>query len=411
MNWWNRRSETARDAVGAIPLVLIFVFTQQIYGVGGPLPRAVAVVLVIGLAMTFRRRWPVASYTGALAIVAVAQTGLELLAIVGYSLVAHEPRARPTVVVGCSTVAMVVGYLQYWPSLVLADIVGDLGIVAAIAILPVVLGRAVRTYRQTTKELQDRNTELVRLREQEARHAVQTERLRIARELHDVVAHHVSAMTVRARAGRHVAANDPQAASDALAYIAESGTATLTAMRTFVGTLREGGGDGVDGREGFAPQPGLDELPGLLESFRGTGLVVHAEVATAPAGIAPALGLNVHRIVQEGLTNVIRHAAAERAWVAVRFDADAVHIEIDDNGRGLRSDGPPPGHGLVGVAERAALHDGTSVLGASPRGGCRLEARLALGPDGAPEVVTGSIAESTTRPPLTGTVSASPVRP
>jgi signal transduction histidine kinase len=120
----------------------------------------------------------------------------------------------------------------------------------------------------------------------------------------------------------------------------------------------------------------VGEIPALLESFRGTGLVIHDDVDDPPGGIGPALGLNVYRIVQEALTNVIRHGAAERAWVQVRFDEDAVHLRIDDNGRGLQLDGRSPGHGLVGVAERAALHDGTSSLGPSPRGGCRLEATL-----------------------------------
>jgi signal transduction histidine kinase len=252
----------------------------------------------------------------------------------------------------------------------------DLAIIAVVAIVPVLLGIGVRRYRSTTTELAARNAELVRLREQAAEHAVQTERLRIARELHDVVAHHVSAMTVRARAGHHVAASDPAAAVEALAYVAESGTSTLNSMRAFVGTLRDGQSGQTDDPTGVVPQPGVDEIPALLESLRGTGLVVHAELDDPPAWIGAALGLNVYRIVQEGLTNVIRHGAAERAWVQVRFEEDAVHVQIDDNGRGLQRDGRTPGHGLVGVAERAALHAGTSSLGASPRGGCRLEATL-----------------------------------
>jgi signal transduction histidine kinase len=376
MGWWSRRSETTRDAAGAVPLVLIFVVAQQGFAADQSLARGVLVVSAIVLAMTLRRQRPVVSYVAVLAVVALFQTGLELLCVISYSLIVYVPRARPALVALVSALAVVLGYVQYWPAFVLADVAPDLAIIAVVAIAPVLLGIGVRRYRTTAEELAARNAELVRLREQAATHAVQTERLRIARELHDVVAHHVSAMTVRARAGHHVAAADPDAATEALAYVAESGTATLNSMRTFVGTLRDGANEALDDAAGVLPQPGVVDVPALLETFRGTGLVVHADLAEPPVEIGPALGLNIYRIVQEALTNVIRHGAAERAWVDIHYDEDAVFILIDDNGRGLVRDGRAPGHGLVGVAERAALHDGTSSLGPGPRGGCRLEAML-----------------------------------
>lgn len=376
MRRWNRLPEVVRDAVGSVPIILIFVVGQQGFGEGQSLIRAVAVVAVIAVSVTFRRRWPLGSYVAGLATVVAAQTGLELLAVLSYTVVVHRPRVRPTAVAGASALACIVGYLQYWPAFVLADVAGDLAIIAVVSVLPVLLGRAVRQYRETAAELAARNAELVRLREQEARHAVQTERLRIARELHDVVAHHISAMTVRARAGRHVADTDSAAATEALAYIADAGTATLAAMRTFVATLRDHG-DETTGGDGLAPQPGLADLDALLESCRGAGLVVHADIGPPPP-VTPALGLNTYRIVQEALTNVIRHGAAERAWVRIWYTEDTVHIEVDDNGRGSDSAGRPAGHGLVGMAERAALHDGASELGPSPRGGCRLKAALRL---------------------------------
>lgn len=363
-----------RDAVGALPLVLVFIFAQQIYGDGGPLLRAVAVVLVMGAALIVRRRWPVLTFAAALLTVIAATTGLEFLIVASYTVVVYEPRARPAVVAAVSAVAMTLGYLRYWPVLELAAIAGDLILIAAIAVLPAALGRLVRQSRRATAELQSRNAELVTLREKEAAHAVEAERFRIARELHDVVAHHVSAMTVRARAGHHVASRDPQAAADALGYIARAGSQTLTAMGGFVGTLR---GKDAD-RDGAAPQPGLSDIPDLLESFRGTGLVVHADLDT-DAAAAPALELNAYRIVEEALTNAIRHGGAERVWVRVALGADRLDIRVDDNGRGLRTRGRFAGHGLIGVAERAALHDGTSALGPSARGGCLLEATLYLG--------------------------------
>jgi signal transduction histidine kinase len=290
-------------------------------------------------------------------------------------VVVYAERSRPVVVAGVSLLVTFAGFLRYWPVFVLDDVAGDLALIVGVTILPVVFGWSVRRARATAAELAERNLELERLREQEAQHAVQTERLRIARELHDVVAHHVSAMTVRARAGHHVAARDPQAATDALAFVAASGTSTLAAMGTFVGALR--GTESDHGAEQLGPQPGLAGLAELVESFRGLGLVVDEEIQPLPDDLATALSLNVYRIVQEALTNVVRHGAAERAWLKVTTVGDRLRIEVVDNGRGLPPD-HRPGHGLVGMAERAALHSGDVSLGPSPGGGCRLEANLQI---------------------------------
>ncbi|MCZ2857462.1 sensor histidine kinase [Blastococcus sp. VKM Ac-2987] len=377
MTWWRALPELLRDAVGALAIILIFVIAQQIYGDGGSLPRAVAIVVVMGVALTVRRRWPAASYAAGLLTVVFATTGMEFLAVVSYTLVAYRERVRPAPVAGISALALVIGHLDYWPELVVDQVAGDLILIAGISVLPVVLGQAVRNARRTTTELTRRNAELVVLRQQAADHAVETERFRIARELHDVVAHHVSAMTVRARAGHHVAERDPQAAVDALGYVAEAGSEALTAMGSFVGTLR--GEVAAGGRDELVPQPTLEDLPDLLESFRRTGLVVHEDLHTSGVSVARALGLNAYRIVEEALTNAIRHGAAERVWVQMWFDGEDLHLQVDDNGRGLDGGCTPTGHGLVGMAERAELHGGAMVFGPSPRGGCRVEATLPTG--------------------------------
>lgn len=376
MDWWRRRSEITRDAVGAVPVVLAFILVQHVFGDDDSVVETIAIVVVMGAALSVRRRWPLVTYIAALAMVLIATTGLILLTIATYTLVAHHPRPRPVAVAIVSAVAMLVGHLRYWPEFTLEVMIEDLLLILALAVLPVVFGRAVRASRRTTEELRARNAELVTLREKEAEHAVEAERFRIARELHDVVAHHVSAMTVRARAGGHVASGDRRAAEDALSYIAEAGTETLTAMGAFVGTLRGTQGTADSGK--LAPQPGLEDLPDLLEAFRGTGLVVHADLEASPRTIGPALGLNTYRIVQEAMTNAIRHGAAERAWVRVWFTENKICIQVDDNGRGLKEEGHRLGHGLIGVGERAALHGGRSRLATSPRGGCRLEAELSF---------------------------------
>jgi signal transduction histidine kinase len=231
MSWWQRRSVTVRDAAGAVPIVLLFVLVEQISGDGRSLAHAIVVVLIMGLALGLRRRWPIVTFVTALLTVAVAMTGLVFLAVAGYTLVAYDARARPAVVAGVSALAATVGFMRWWPAFVLQDVAGDLAILAVVSVLPVVVGRAVRASRLWTAELETQNAELVALRGKTAEHAVQSERLRIARELHDVVAHHVSAITVRARAGHHVAPRDPQAAADALAYIAGAGTKAGSADR------------------------------------------------------------------------------------------------------------------------------------------------------------------------------------
>ncbi|MFO7777151.1 MAG: sensor histidine kinase [Nitriliruptoraceae bacterium] len=376
MSWWREQPELLRDAVGAVPIALL-VAVNQSTPEEASVTQVIVTMLVVAVAMTVRRRRPLVTYLAALLVVAIAQTGLEFLAVASYTVVVHTSRPRALLVVATSAVAALAGYLRYWSTLSSEAIVGDLVLIAAIAVLPVVLGCAVRNARKARAELEARNAELVELRGREAAHAVQRERLRIARELHDVVAHHVSAMTLRANAGRHLATRDPEAAADALDYIATSGRATLDEMRTFVGALR---GDEVSASGALAPTPGLADLPELLASYRRGGLTVDAELDDVGGDVPTAVGLHVYRIVEEGLTNVLRHSGAERAWVRLRCEDGTIHLTVDDNGHGLPDDGPHDGHGLVGIAERVALQGGRCNLGPGPHGGCRLEASLLVTP-------------------------------
>lgn len=374
MQWWRERSEILRDTVGGLPIALLVAVNQRTPEEAS-LTQVVVTMAVIAVALTLRRRRPLLTYTVALLVVAIAQTGLEFLAVASYAAVVHLPRPRPIAVVAASTLASLAGYLRYWPSLRIEDIAADLVLIAAIALLPVVLGDAVRSSRHARAELEARNAELVELRRKEAAHAVQRERLRIARELHDVVAHHVSAMTLCANAGRHIAASDPRAAAAALDDIAASGRATLDEMRSFVGALR-GDDTGVAGT--LAPTPGLADLPELLASYRRHGLTVNAQLSDTGVDVPTPLGLHAYRIVEEGLTNVLRHSGADRAWVRLEVEDATILLTIDDDGHGLPDDGPRDGHGLIGVAERVALHGGHCDLGPGAHGGCRLTASLPL---------------------------------
>ena len=225
-----------------------------------------------------------------------------------------------------------------------------------------------------------------RLREQ----AVMDERLRIARELHDVVAHHVSAMGIQAGAARRVLDRDADAARQALTNVEEASRDAVTQMRRLLGTLREGEVQ----RDAGASQPrtteaGVDDLPGLVAEGSGDGLSVSLDVVESPEGAASRLprgiGLAVYRTVQEALTNVRRHSSADTVSVVVRIDETRTRpyaeVEVVDNGR-PRSGTSGSGLGQLGIRERAATHDGQVEIGPRVAGGYRVRVRYPLGAAG-----------------------------
>ena len=219
------------------------------------------------------------------------------------------------------------------------------------------LGEAARSRRATASE--------------EARRAVSEEQARIARELHDVIAHSVSVIVVQAAAADDVFEERPDQARAALRTIEQTGRDTLGELRRLLSAVRP-----VEGADPTGPQPGLHRLEELAEPLRAGGLevVVHREGETAalPAGVE----LSAYRIVQEALTNTLRHARATRAEVTVRCDEEALEVDVLDDGRAAPSEGG--GHGLVGMCERAALLGGTLEAGPHPQGGFRVHARLPL---------------------------------
>lgn len=219
-----------------------------------------------------------------------------------------------------------------------------------------------------------------RLREQ----AVMDERLRIARDLHDVVAHGVSAMGIQAGAARRVLDRDPDAARTALSQVEQASRDAVTQMRRLLGTLREGTGGAADEREGRTSEAGVADLPDLVAEVAGTGLAVHLDVVEAQdaaAGRLPrGIGLAVYRTVQEALTNVRRHSTADTVSVVVRVDeaASFAEVEVVDNGR-PRHGTSGSGLGQLGIRERAATHDGQVDIGPRVTGGYRVRVRYPLG--------------------------------
>jgi len=213
--------------------------------------------------------------------------------------------------------------------------------------------------------------------ESAARVAVAEERSRIARELHDVVAHAVSVMVLQVGAVRHKLPESMTEDSEALRRVERAGRTALAEMRRLLAAMRPDGDEAE-----LVPQPGLDGLDSLLAEVGRAGLPVELHLEGDPYPLPRGLDLSAYRIVQEGLTNVLKHAGASDADVVVRYRPDEVEIEVRDNGNG-RAGGDGMGHGLVGIRERVKIYGGEMSARAEPEGGFVLSTRLPVGEDGA----------------------------
>jgi signal transduction histidine kinase len=208
--------------------------------------------------------------------------------------------------------------------------------------------------------------------EQRARDAVARERARIARELHDIVTHNVSVMVVQAAAGNEVFEEQPERAREALAAVEQVGRRALGELRRLLDVVAEDEGEG----EGTLPQPGLARLAELVENVRAAGLAVDLTIEGTPQELAPGVDLSAYRIVQEALTNTLKHARASRALVRVRYAPAQLELDVRDDGIGGTV---TPGRGLVGMRERVAFLGGELEAGSTPSGGFVVRARIPVG--------------------------------
>jgi signal transduction histidine kinase len=245
------------------------------------------------------------------------------------------------------------------------------------------VGFAARTQRQYAAGLREQAETRVQAETDRSRRALAEERLRIARELHDVVAHSMGVIAVQAGAAGHVAATHPREAVQALHAIEETSRSALQELRRMLTVLREDS-HGPDGTAaGLLPAPGLADLPGLIERTRQAGLCIELTQTGEPARLAEGSGLAAFRIVQEALTNVVRHAGADHARVRLEHGPRGLGITVTDNGTGSGLPGPPrEGHGLQGMRERAALYGGDFGAGPRPGGGYQVSAFLPALPAG-----------------------------
>jgi signal transduction histidine kinase len=243
------------------------------------------------------------------------------------------------------------------------------------------LGHFVGVRRLYVLQLEERTAELEQAREELARRAVVEERLRLARELHDVVAHAMSVIAVQSGVGAHIANTQPKEAAKALVAIEATSRASLEELRRLLGVLRQED----DPQGALAPVPGLGDLETLLAEVAKAGLAVKLQVEGTPAPLPAGVDLSAYRIVQEALTNVVKHAGPTRAQVVVGFRDQDVRVEVTDDGRGAVTSGSDgragTGHGLIGMRERVQAFGGDLEVGPRPGGGFRVAARLPLAVD------------------------------
>jgi signal transduction histidine kinase len=345
----------------------------------GVRPRWAAAVteLPAGLALAWRRRFPLAT----VAAVSVA-TGVEVVLRVPvdqpivplaaevvslYSLALASTFARATAGIGIWAATLVALGLARHPGS-LSIKVGNIAFGLVIAGAAWTAGRAVRTRTEHASEHALRADRL----EAERATVVAQERARIARELHDVIAHSVSVMVVQAAAATEMLKHDPERASQPLAAVEETGRQALVEMGRLVGLLREGE------HFGLAPQPGLDDLDALAAQVTEAGLPVEVRIEGARRPVPLGIDLSAYRVIQEALTNALKHAGRARAHVLLRFETDALEVEVVDDGSG----GAPMhsgGHGLIGMRERVSVFGGEFHAGPRPGGGYTVRARMPFG--------------------------------
>jgi signal transduction histidine kinase len=403
--WLPRLPQQAADAllgvlVSAWQLALLLLV--RAYEGGGlryvePGVAAVLLVAAQGLPLAWRRRRPLLVLVVALLAntayyaLGFPLTGFDLaLPIALYSAAAYTGQRASLLAAGATVASFLALYGfevgVFWASVPFSFLVWLVLIFAGVW----VWGRYVQVRRAYTAELEARAERAERDREAEARRAVAAERARIARELHDVVAHHVSVTVVQAGAARQVLDSDPDRSRSALVAIEEAGRRALTAMPSLLRALRTDDAD-----EARAPQPTLADLDDLVAGVTAAGLPVTLRVLGSKQALPPSLDLCAYRIVQEALTNSLKHAGPANAEVVICYGREHLEVTVTDDGAESASGRRPSdsdrrlrrsGHGLVGMRERVALFGGELHTGQRPEGGFQVVARLPLD--------TGSLTEA-----------------
>jgi signal transduction histidine kinase len=352
-------------------------------------PGIIVSLLAVTLPLALRRRFPL---TAACVVIAAFVVGRVLVnpGVPGlaswenyltvwvcwlalYSAVAYRRRTRLAIVVLAVLVAAlfaeVLREVLFYKGGVLRGLPLNqsfvLGYNAAFIAFPLLLGIAVRSRREREDELAARTTELQREREENARRAVLDERVRIARELHDVVAHHVSVMGVQAGAARRVMAKQPEKAEEVLSSIEASSRQAVVELHRLLGFLRR-----PDQPEERAPQPDLAQLPELVATLGEGGLTVELSIEGEPQALPRTLEVSAYRVIQEALTNAFKHSGGATASVRLSYKPTVLEVDVSDDGDGQVAQPAEHvgGHGLIGMRERVGLHGGHLSARQTPEG-------------------------------------------
>ncbi|GAB2483350.1 sensor histidine kinase [Streptosporangium sandarakinum] len=345
----------------------------------------VGLTLVVSLVLAWRRRAP-------LTVLAVACVTEVVFHLLGYDVRLNEvapllalytvtSRRLPAVSVPCAfAVAVAWWHAAFlgpddftWPNII------QISLIVVVAWL---FGNQTRMLRERNAQLARLTERLRRDQENRARRAVTEERVRIARELHDVVAHHMSVIVIQAGLARYVFGSDPATARGALATIADTGSEVMGEMRRLLAVLRIDANDGADDdadecAESYDPAPGLDRLDQLTERVRSAGVPVEVSITGTVRPLPPGVDLCAYRIVQECLTNVLKHAGPATARVSLSYGAE-LELRVSDDGRGAPATPEGDGHGLIGMRERVKLYRGTVKTGSKPSGGFEVVVTLPL---------------------------------
>ncbi|HEY2762808.1 MAG TPA: sensor histidine kinase [Pseudonocardiaceae bacterium] len=370
----------ALDTLTVTALAVLAVYATVGTGIGFSDPAAAGgwlIALAITVPLAFRRRWPlpvlgvvlasamlgtVLGMPGAATVpaVAIALYPVAVSVTLRRSVIAVTAAALGVAAATVPAVLVPALHLVAAPDadVLEADLLSTLGFCWVSIGAGWALGRAVRARRQHA----------LQIAEHRAQQAVADERLRIAREMHDVVAHSMGVIVMKAAVANHVYPTRPEEGREALGVIESVGRGALTDMSRVLGALRSAG------KADLAPSPGLDAVPTLVENARLAGVDVELHCRDLPT-LPTAVQLSAYRIVQEALTNVIKHAAPARCTVRIAADSGELCLDVIDDGAASRQV-DEPGHGLIGMRERAALHEGTLVAGRRRDGGFAVQARL-----------------------------------
>ena len=358
-----------------------------------------ALLIVSGLVLAVRRRWPVAVFiTAALASLVYYAIGFSDgpgwigLFIALYTLTAYGDGRRSLALAGVGITVLATGWLSAATDIVPRAAIGWVFFRIAASVMAAALGESVRSRRAVAAEALERARQAERTREEEARSRVDAERLRIAREVHDTVAHAIAIINVQAGVTAYLLGKRPERAREALVTIEQTSAQALHEMRAVLGVLR-------DSDNGRVPHPGLRQVNELTAMAREAGLDVKLDVASSTAPLPSAVDHTVYRILQESITNVIRHVGPTRVTVALDYGTDVLEVRVTDEGgqdaSGDDAAGPrpaagpvngspaEPGRGIVGMRERCGLLGGELTAGPRPCGGFEVKARLPLAPAGA----------------------------